>query len=395
MNKKILIVTPRSPFEGRGADEQDRLSGIEWFIKKGFQVRVITKTFGRDVHPLEESAKKLGIKVIPVSYKFGKKNIRTIIKRLSNPLYWDGAAYEYFDPEIQIVLKEELAEFKPDFVWFDYTYLWPLYDLVNQCGTKIITRSINFEPTHFLDEDGRAPWNYLRALPKYMSEWKSFRKSNYFLAITPKEERMYRKFGNIPVATLPLRSLPARIGKTRRGVQDGKIHIGFMSSTYTVHHNLEALRFMIKDVLPLIDKETHDKIQLHVTGNKLPEDVKKNLPGPVIYEGFVPSSIEFWLSMDIALVPSIFGAGMQQKIFEPLTLGLPTITSKRGLADYPFECGENVICAANKEEFARALIRLVKDVEYRNTLGNRSKKIAEKIFNAQVLDEIIEKALLS
>jgi hypothetical protein len=41
--KKVLIITPRSPFQGRGADEQDRLEGVGWFMRNGFEVRVITK----------------------------------------------------------------------------------------------------------------------------------------------------------------------------------------------------------------------------------------------------------------------------------------------------------------------------------------------------------------
>jgi len=39
--------------------------------------------------------------------------------------------------------------------------LWPLYKIVKNSHTPIITRSINFEPLHFLEEDGYSFLNIL------------------------------------------------------------------------------------------------------------------------------------------------------------------------------------------------------------------------------------------
>ena len=388
MNKKILIVTPRSPFEGRGADEQDRLAGIMWFVENGYEVRVITKTLDNDVPHLDKAANELSIKIFGISYKFRGKT--DFLKRLFNPNFWDGAAYEYFDREIQEKLFEQVESFRPELVWFDYTYLWPLYEIPKSKGIPIITRSINFEPEHFLDEDGRMPWNYLRAIPKYISELKSLRGSDFFFAITPKEERIYKKMARTPVYTLPLRALPKIVGKQKDLKGDKYFHIGFMASNYNVRHNLEALLFLTKDIFPLLSQEIRSNLRIHVTGNKLPEKVREELPEGVIYEGFVPSPSDFWLSVDIAVVPSVFGAGMQQKIFEPLTLGVPTITSRRGLAGYPFECGKSVLCADTNEEFAAAIVKLIEDQNFRGRLGEDARRVSESIFNKEALDAIIK-----
>lgn len=390
--KKVLVITPRSPFQNRGADEQDRLAGIEWLIGHGYEVRVITKILESDLPHIESARTRLGICITPVSYKSNRR-LATLFSRLINPRYWDGAAYEYFDPEMEAAVTNELQEFKPEAVWFDYTYLWPLYPMVRKSGARIITRSINFEPSHFLDEDGRWPWNYLRALPKFASERKAFKESDYFFAITPKEEKTYRSLGSTPIKTLPLRSLPARIDQEKEQQSGSLIRLGFMPSTYKVRHNLRALEFIVEDVLPLVPEAVRSALSIHVTGSKLPDVLKDKLPRQVIYEGFVESSVEFWLSMDIALSPSPFGAGMQQKIFEPLSLGLPTITSKRGIAGYPFACGESVVCAESKEEFAEAITKLVSDAAYRASIGRKAREEAKKLFNKEAIDEAIRWAL--
>lgn len=382
--RKVLIVTPRSPFQGRGADEQDRLSGIKWFIRRGFEVQVITMVMESDLPHVEKAKTELGIRIIPVSYKFrGRKEW---FKRLFNPKYWDGAAYEYFDREIQDVVCRELDEFRPDLVYFDYTYLWPLFRLVRRYETMIITRSHNFEPIHFLDENGRLIWNYIRALSKLLSEWMSFNGSDYFFSITPKEEEVYRSLGSTPVETLPLRALPERV-IPRVDPKNSQIKVGFMPSTYTVEHNKQALLRIVEAA------KSVPEVSIHITGQKLPEKIQKMLPQNVIYEGFVPSSIDFWQSCDIALAPSVFGAGMQQKIFEPITLGVPTITSKRGLAGYPFVCGEDVLCAESAAEFAQAIVELATNPRKRRAISAAAQKKASALFSREKIDGALERAL--
>lgn len=382
--KKVLIVTPRSPFQGRGADEQDRLYGVKWFKKHGFEVEVVAMTMESDMPHLERAREQLGVAITAVPYKFqGRKKV---LKRILNPLYWDGAAFEYFDEEIQNTVREKVEHFEPDLVWFDYTYLWPLYKHVRRKGIPIVTRSINFEAVHFLDEDGRSPLNYLRSAPKFASEWLSFIWSDYFFAITVREERMYKRLGGTPVVTLPLRALPERV-LPRVEPHNERIKAGFMPSTYTVAHNRGALAQIIEAAKSVPD------VLIHVTGQKLPSELELQLPENVVYEGFVPSSIAFWQSCDIALAPSVFGGGMQQKIFEPITLGVPTITSKRGLAGYPFVCGEDVVCAEGSGAIARALLQLSRDRTKRQSLTQNAQSKAKKLFSQERIDNIMDSAL--
>lgn len=382
---KVLIITPRAPFQNRGADEQDRLAGIKWFIDNGHEVRVITKTVKNDLPYIDEARSTLGIKIIPVSYKFNGR--RDWLKRLFNPLYWDGAAYEYFDPEIQEVVSLEMDEFRPQLVWFDYTYLWPLYKLIHKTGVPIVTRSINFEPEHFLDEDGHNLINRIRSAPKYWSEKRALRGSSWFFAITPKEATIYKKMGAVPVRVLPLRALPTRLIK-RDLIQHNGIRIGFMPSTYNVSHNREALRFIIDKVWPALPEHIQKQTSIHLTGSKLPKELK--LPDKVVYEGFVPSSIEFWRRMDIALSPSLFGAGMQQKIFEPIALGVPTITSARGIAGYPFVCGIHLLCAMSKEEVVQSIINLSNNEALRSELSRNAQTLSRELFAPARFDQIMD-----
>lgn len=385
---KVLIITPRSPFQGKGADEQDRLSGIRWFIDNSWEVRVVTKTLDSDLPTIFMSEKELGISITPVSYK-SKKDPKTLIKRLLNPFYWDGAAYEYFDREIQDHVRRELAGFQPDLVWFDYTYLWPLYPLVRKMRVPIVTRSINFEPVHFLDEDGWGFVNIIRSLPKFVGEMLVSRWSNVLFSITPKELKIYSML-RAHAINLPLRGLPQKFEVLSRNIDKHKqINLGFTASSYNVKHNLGALKFLLDKVLPQISVD----FRLYITGSKLPEDIKKNLPERVSYLGFTPSLEEFWEGVDIAIMPSLFGSGMQQKVFEPLVRGVPTVTSARAIAGYPFIDGVHFVSAYSAEDFAQAINDLANNIEKRKYISHNSSELSSQLFSQDRLDSIIREGL--
>lgn len=389
---RIVIVTPRSPFQGRGADEQDRLGGIKWFINEGWEVVVITKTLPSDLEALEAARKNLGIRIESVPYR-SNKSLRTIFKRIFIPRYWDGAAYEYFDPAIQSRFEEVISQSKTNLAWFDYTYLWPLYPIARNRNVPTITRSINFEPAHFLGEDGYKPFNLLRALPKLFSEWRVSKGSDWLFAITPNEEKLYSRLG-AKTSTLPLRGLPEKLEvpiKLRK--PSSEIHLGFVASTYSVKHNLQALIFLINEVLPRINGAK----KLYFTGMKLPEKIKNNLPSGVECLGFLDSLNELWNRIDISVMPSLFGAGMQQKIFEPLSRGVPAVISPRAIAGYPFKDSVHFRAAVTAEQFARAIEELSESFEERKKMSSNSRSLSQELFSKEKLDEIlkegIEKAL--
>src|SRR5258708_6171647 len=187
--KRVLKVMPSFPYPELGAEQIDRATGIRQLTRLGAEVSVIAKvTEWADQTVLTEKAREWGARLISVPYKYSNRTLTLGDKfskffgKFRHPLYLDGAAYEFSDPEMRQVLAKELKDFKPDVVWFDYTYLWPLYDLVRKAGVPIITQSNNFEPVHFLDEDGRTLFNYLKFIPKYLGERLATRMSDYIFA---------------------------------------------------------------------------------------------------------------------------------------------------------------------------------------------------------------------
>ena len=240
LSKKILIVTLKFPFPMTGACETDCGRGILQFIRLGFKVKVITRIAR---HQSKEAARKisekLGIEIIPVPYRFDTKAPRIqkfkkyIIRFFTNPLILDGAAFEYNDPGLKKILKNQLKNWQPNLVWFDCSQMWPLYGIVRKQAIPIITRSRNFEPLHFLGEHGYNIVNFFRFLPKFLGEIMTIRKSDLLFAITPREARIYKKLGAKNVKVLPGRGLLLCLKQKREIDKKEKLNVFFWAQLTT------------------------------------------------------------------------------------------------------------------------------------------------------------------
>jgi len=383
--RRILIVTPNFPWPQTGADQQDRGEGLRQLLRLGHELEVITKIDSGKETIVDQVAKELNIKIRSVTYKRSKS-----LQRLIKPAYWDGAAYEYADQEIVQALESSLESFKPDLVWFEYTYLWPLYKYVTDRKIPIITRSINFEPTHFLDETGNNIVNRLRVLPKYKSERETVSGSDLIFAITPNEADIYAKMGAKNVVVLPLRALGRILSEPAVGVKDkSKLDIYFSSgSTYNVEHNLAALKFVLVELAPVLNKNMQERFVLHITGKHMSNDFVRRCTGNIVYHGFVEDYSKFMADMDIAIAPSLFGAGMQQKVFEPIVRGLPTVAHKRAISGYDLESGKHYLSGTTAQDFAKALMQLA-DINLRRSISEAGRNKSQELFNQNKLDSIV------
>lgn len=399
-NKKILVITPSLPFPTTGAEQADRAWGPIQLKNLGYGVKVIAKLVAwQSWEQVKEIEKKIGIPIIAVPYRFSNKTltikdkIKKFLLKFSNPFLLDGAALEYADKKIKETLKNELETWRPDIVWFDYTYLWPLYSIVRKQKIPIITRSINYEPIHFLQEDGYMPLNLLKSVPKFFSEFLSSVKSDHVFAITPKEEKIYKKM-NKQVSTLPLRGLPYCLKKSHPISEKKTMNVFFMGSTYNVPHNKRALEFVLKEIAPFMHENYPNQFIFYILGKKVPENYNKYFINNVIYKGptYGEELEKFFAEMDTAIIPSFFGAGMQQKIFEPLARGIPTITSARGIADYPFKDRVHVYFANSKTDYVNCLLEL-KDQNRREKLSRESINLASELFSHQTIDKTVQSAI--
>ena len=174
-------------------------------------------------------------------------------------------------------------------------------------------------------------------------------------------------------------------------VADKKVlNVFFAGSTYNVSHNRAALKFLLKKIAPQTESDFPGQFKFHVLGRKVPDDLESYFNHNVINHQYLVELeyLSLLSEMDVAIVPSLYGAGMQQKVFEPLSRGFPVVTSQRGVAGYPFENGRHLLLAETGEEYVRCLER-IKNYELRKQLSMQAKLLSNDLFSEPVLEKII------
>jgi glycosyltransferase involved in cell wall biosynthesis len=399
---RVLVLTPYLPWPATGACQQDRVAGIDSLRDLGYEVFVIAKTDKHHPSIVKEINARTSYTVLGVPYRRSQdlsliERVWWTLKRIFSPLYLDGAAYEYTDPLYIDTVKNALETFSPDVVWVDYTYLWPLYPMIKSYGVRIVTRSANFEPLHYLEESGRGLYQHLFYIPKWLGERRAARFSDWMCAITPKEQERYKALGAERVSVLPLRALP-RILAEEAHIDPpvdslGRIHLFFAGSTYNVKHNRMALLFLLREIVPILRRRIPNGYVLHILGAKAPKKIVDMYEAQdVVFEGFVDNLDVFLRNMHVAVIPSLAGAGMQQKVFEPLTRGFPVVTHERAMAGYAFQNDSEVLYACSAKDFVDRIVQL-RDTSLRRLLGRAARARASKLFSSQCISLIIKEAL--
>ena len=362
----------------------EAIHSIKLFQELGFEVCVISKlTASQTPEMVTAMSEQLGGVQI-LTAPFVKQGFSW--ERL-NPFWLDGASYEYQEPVIQKLVEDTIVAWRPDVVWLEYSFLWPLIKLAHKYRIPVVLRTANVESWHLLSDEGFSLRRLISAFSKFLGELYFVRVADAVLGVTPNETDFYHRIGARYAALLPTRQLAEVLLEAPVPVHDTSVLDVLVSgATYSVGHNRTAAAFAIRQVAPLLEAQAPGEFRVHITGAKLPPSLATDLPPNVVYEGYVPDFSAFLKGMDIALSPSVGGAGMQVKVFDPITRGIPTVTMPRAIAGYPFVGGTDVLLATTAQEAADALLAL-RSRELRERIGASGRAVAEREFSKHKMQE--------
>lgn len=384
---KILVVNALLPrYQMLGACEQDAFASLKDMLRLGHTVKLLTMNNG---HTPQSEAEQFYARTLPdiETEALPYHHPRLHIGRLRElALLLDGAAWEYAQPRFLAAVERNLETFRPDLVWTHASFMWAAVRPAHRRGIPTIIRSVNYEPQHEFHQMGNRVLNQFRYWGKLMSERKALQNCRLLVAISPDEQAIYESYQpRPPIHLLPLQSLPPLLRPAKVALPERQpLRVFTMGSSYNMPHNLHGLAFIVKDIVARLRVEAPGRFKFHILGDKIPQDILNYAGKDLYFDGYVPDIEAHLAQMDIALVPSLFGQGMQQKIFESLCRGFPTITHRRGLAGYDYQDGEHVLIGTDADSFIQHLYRL-EDVALRQKLAEGARQRSGELFGA---DEI-------
>ena len=141
--------------------------------------------------------------------------------------------------------------------------------------------------------------------------------------------------------------------------------------------NIDAARWFGAEIMPLIRKDVSGA-QLRIVGRggeRLPDVAA--LPGVEIV-GMVPDVQPHYARCGVFVVPLRSGGGTRLKIAEALACGCPVVSTSLGAEGLPVVDGEHLLIADTPEDFARAVVALMRDPQRAAELGHRGSELVRR-----------------
>ncbi len=165
------------------------------------------------------------------------------------------------------------------------------------------------------------------------------------------------------------------------------VYVGSMSSA----GNHDAVKYFIKSIYPLI-KQKIPSVTFKIIGANprkelvdiVSQDTSITLTGKV-------ADVRLYLaSASVAIAPMRIVSGLQNKILETMSMGIPTVTTKAGAEGITFD--ENILLIAeNNDDFADKVCILLNDENLRKKYSQISRKFCIENFSWDKYTRILEK----
>lgn len=138
--------------------------------------------------------------------------------------------------------------------------------------------------------------------------------------------------------------------------------------------NAQAVLHFCENILPLIWQQ-RPQVCLTIVGNNPPKAVRALAADERIkVTGYVPDIRPFLGAASVALAPLKVAAGMQNKLLEALSMGMPAVTTPRCARAIGVEDSVHLLVAEEPQAYARAVLRLLDDPAFAERLGRAGRK---------------------
>jgi len=157
--------------------------------------------------------------------------------------------------------------------------------------------------------------------------------------------------------------------------------------------NEDAIRFFVREILPLIKEQVRD-VKLTVVGRhpsrSLLAETQRN--PEVTLTGRVDDVRPYIARHAVYVIPLRIGGGTRIKVYEAMAMGKAVVSTRVGVEGLPVQNGENIALADEPREFADAVVRLLRRPEERERLGSKARSFVAGNFSwekaAKVFSEI-------
>jgi len=283
--------------------------------------------------------------------------------------------FDLLPSEMDFILKM-LNKYSPVAVMVNFASLAGVFDAIPE-SPRILKIIQNQDALHQRTGDFTKSGVFLGDLElgwTYEIECEALQKADVVVAIQKEETALFKNMSpNSKVVCIP-KAAPIR---TVSGEQiPGRcIFVGSGAD-----QNVVGLNWFLREVWTDILRH-YPEASLHVCGSVC-ESVSKNVSNVTLLGRVNDLSSEYGAA-EVCIVPLIAGSGLKIKLMEALSYGKVVVSTSVGVQGVSDMSGKCVVVADTPNEFAHAVIKLMRDSDARKQMERHAREIASREFSPE------------
>ena len=211
-------------------------------------------------------------------------------------------------------------------------------------------------------------------------EGKACHRFDTVIAVSEKDKETFeQQYGAANVVTIPTGVDIDYFHPTADFSEDGA-NVVFCGSLDWLP-NEDATLFFLREVLPLL-KQQIPSVRFTVVGKNPSPGLQKFVQDypEVTLTGWVDDTRPYIAKSSVVVVPLRIGGGTRMKIYEAMAMGKAVVSTTIGAEGLPVKHDENILIADQAAHFAEDVIRLFRDTQARQRIGQHARKFVEENF---------------
>ena len=156
--------------------------------------------------------------------------------------------------------------------------------------------------------------------------------------------------------------------------------------------NVNAVEYLANEILPIVWKQVPNA-KMYVAGATPDPKVKKAACDNIIISGWLDDIRDAYAQSRVFIAPMRIGTGLQNKLLEAMSMGLPAITTPLANGSLGAENGKEILVGSNAEELAQHIITLLTDKDKATQIAQAGFDFTNRVYDWGRATQIMEKEM--
>ena len=146
------------------------------------------------------------------------------------------------------------------------------------------------------------------------------------------------------------------------------------------YSNIEAVRFLIKNIFPLLKKERPD-IKILLAGARPTAEIQGFANENITVIGWLDDIRDAYAQSRILVAPLMHGIGQQNKILEAMAMGVPVVSTSRVNNAIGATPETEILVADTEGSFAEQIFKLLQDIDLQILMSKNGRAFVEERYS--------------